>query len=514
MSHRPDAAKESLLFAAERWTPADAEVWTRWRTSLTKRQREDALLPLQAALSGLVAFRHLENHPLSESVSDFRPHLHAVRVSYAWALELVVQLGGDATPDRALHSVGDPLEEPRSSLKSLERSLRDAHRVSERLLELPLIDAGAFQSSSDLFLRDLARNPFFHPPEPLEFTNVADLVKPDALNPELESWKSEAAKMTTVIGFLALLRAHRYLGIADHQIFEPDGLYRAHIVLASVRRELRTLTRFLLVQGVEAFADELEVRLLSFDAHHITGARAEITRTSKELRALRESVEALAMGIHSKVRSALDGALPEPDIERGFALPAERMRNGIREVRANIKDAAKQLRTLLRPVQSERKSERVKKNVQQDIWAFRFILRAFIAKARVAPVDVDRWSALDGLQFVVEFVRHFRVFGPRLTEATEYERRAALAHAVSALSRLEAVDAAKLDLAIEECARFLEHLNEAMAEMPDSLLAPFDKNKAAAELRGYLLAARDRSAADRAAAAAFGVIDPRRAEAG
>jgi len=72
----------------------------------------------------------------------------------------------------------------------------------------------------------------------------------------------------------------------------------------------------------------------------------------------------------------------------------------------------------------------------------------------------------------------------------------------------------QLDLAIEECARFLEHLDEAMAEIPDSLLAPFDKNKAAAELRGYLLAARDRNAGDRAAAAAFGVLDPRRAEAG
>jgi hypothetical protein len=514
MSLRPDAAKEGLLFAAERWTPADAELWGRFREALTKKQREDALLPLQAALSGLVAFRHLENHPLSESTSDFRPHLHAVRVSYAWALELLVRLGGGAERDRTLHPVGEPLGEPESSLKALERSLRDAHRVSERLLDLPLVDAGAFQASSDLFLRDLARNAFFHPPEPLEFSNVAELVRPAGLTPELESWKSEAAKMTTGIAFLALLRAHRYLGIADRQIFEDDGFYRAHIVLASVRRELRTLTRFLLVQGVEAFADELEARLLSFDAHHITGARAEITRTSGELRALRESVETLAMGIHSKVRSALDGALPDPDCERGLALPAERMRNGIREVRETVKDAAKQLRVILGPARAEPKSERVKKNVRQDIWAFRFILRAFIAKASVTPINVDRWSNLDSLKFVAEFVRHFRVFGPRLGEATQYERRGPLALAVNALARPEAIDASKLDLAIEECAGFLEHLDGALAEMPHSLLVPFDKRKAAAELRGYLLAARDRSSADRVAAGAFGVMDSGRAEAG
>ena len=190
------------------------------------------------------------------------------------------------------------------------------------------------------------------------------------------------------------------------------------------------------------------------------------------------------------------------------------MRNGIREVRETVKDAAKQLRVILGPARAEPKSERVKKNVRQDIWAFRFILRAFIAKASVTPINVDRWSNLDSLKFVAEFVRHFRVFGPRLGEATQYERRGPLALAVNALARPEAIDASKLELAIEECAGFLEHLDGALAEMPHSLLVPFDKRKAAAELRGYLLAARDRSSADRVAAGAFGVMDSGRAEAG
>ena len=82
-----------------------------------------------------------------------------------------------------------------------------------------------------------------------------ELVRPDGLVPELESWKSEAAKMTTLVAFLALLRSHRFLGIADRQIGEAQGVYRAHIVVATVRRELRTVTRFLLVQGVETCAD-------------------------------------------------------------------------------------------------------------------------------------------------------------------------------------------------------------------------------------------------------------------
>jgi hypothetical protein len=517
MNSSPSAAEEGLLRSAERWTPADAEVWGRWRESLRAEQRADALLPLQAVLSGLVAFRHLENHPLSAPVTDFRPHLHAARVAYDWALQLVAQLRSDNAPERRLQAVREPLGEPESSLRALERSLTDARRVSERLLELPVVDAGAFQASCDLFLRDIARNAYFQPPEPLEFSNITELVRPDELTPELESWKSGAAKMTTLVAFLTLLRGHRFLGIADRQIRDDDGLYRAHIVVAAVRRELRTLTRFLLVQGVETFADELEARVLSLDADRITGARTEITRVSNELTELRESVEALAMNLHAKMRTALDGALPELHPERGYALPAERMRNGIREVRTTVKDAAKQLRSLGRPIReprAERKSERVRKTNHQDIWAFRFILRAFVAKASVASVGADYWSDAGSLEFVAEFVRHFRVFGPRLTRATDYPRRGPLTRAMSPLSRQETVTAESLNLAAHECILFLEHLDRALAEVPHSMLAPFDKSKAATELRGYLAVARDHTAADRAAAGAFGLTDPSRAQAG
>jgi hypothetical protein len=66
---------------------------------------------------------------------------------------------------------------------------------------------------------------------------------------------------------------------------------------------------------------------------------------------------------------------------------------------------------------------------------------------------------------------------------------------------------------MQECALFLEHLDEALADVRPSLLAPFDKDRAASELRGYLSAARDRATEDRIAAGAFGSIEPGRAKA-
>jgi hypothetical protein len=59
----------------------------------------------------------------------------------------------------------------------------------------------------------------------------------------------------------------------------------------------------------------------------------------------------------------------------------------------------------------------------------------------------------------------------------------------------------------------LEHLETVLADVPPSLLAPFDKDRAASELRGYLLAARDHATAARTAAGSFGLVDPGNAQA-
>ncbi|MDH3655291.1 MAG: hypothetical protein OEN21_13545 [Myxococcales bacterium] len=465
MNSNRNAASEGLLSSAEHWSPADAELWCRWRESLTAEQRSDALLPLQALLSGLVAFRDWENQARPGLGIDFYQHLHAVRTGYDWAIRLVARLRSNGAPQSAL--VGVPLGEPESSLRALERSLRDALGVAERLLERPGVDAGTFQEACDLFLRELGRNPFFQPPEPLEFSNTAELLRPEGLTPELESWESEATKTATMIAFLALLRDHRFLGIADGQLREPDGVFHSHLVAAAVRRELRVLSRFLLVQGVETFADELETRLLS--------------------------VEAIATSIHAKSRSLLNDPLPEPAALGSDDLAAERMHQGIVELRATVRDAAKKLHALGRPARAERaerQSERVQRNLHQEIWAFRLILQAFLAKAWASDA---RSNDGGGLDFTGEFLRHFRLFGLRLSRGTKYPRRGPLTRAVSALNERDSIDEAMIALAAGECRLFLEHLDDALADLPESALEPFDKTKAAAELRAYLTAVKEQN---------------------
>ena len=478
MTPRPHLAEEGLLSWIERWAPTEAEIWGRWRRSLSSGQREAALLPLQAALAGLAAFRHLENHPPAAAVIDFRPHLHAMRVTCAWALGLARELGADHPPERGLRPVGATTIEPSASLDALGRSLGDALRVSERLLDLPSVDSDAFAASCDLFLRDLSRNAYFRPSDPLEFANVTELIGPERFPAHLASWRHDAAKTTTIVAFLSLLRSHRYLGIADHQMSEDEGIYRAHVVLAGTRRELRTLTRFLMVQGEEV-------------------------------------VEPLAMEVHDAVRAGLADPLPTLGGAQSLAAPSERLRNGIRQVRGTVKEAAKRLRDLAAPPEPERverSSERVQKNLQQDIWAFRFILRGFIAKASAHRPGGHGAKGAEGLGFACEFARHFRAFGPRLAKGTDYPQRGPLIRAVSALSRRSEIDEESLGRAAQECARFVEHLDQAL-EGVDSQVS-FDKRRAAAELRGYLEGARDRFSSGPPPTGTFGLGDEDQAEAG
>ena len=474
MKPRPSSAEEGPLSWIERWSPEDAELWWQWRRSLSRQQGAGTLLSLQAALSGLVAFRRPEHHPVSAPGDDCRPQLHAVRATYAWALELARELqsgDGSRPPLRAVQSSG---RGPETSLDALCRSLRDALRICERLLDLPIVDAGVFGSSCDFFLRDLRRNAFFDPPEPLEFVDAAELLGAERFLVGFDASKRDASKTATVVAFLALLRCHRFLGIADDQMAELDGLYRAHVVMAGARRELRTLIRFLVLQDAEAFAGRLERDLTSLAAHEI------------------------------------DNPLPAPNVSRGLALAAERTRNEIRELRRSVKATARRLRDIEAPSlpeRNERQSGRVRKSLHQEVWAFRFILRAFLAKASALPV-VEGIHDPGQLAFAGEFVRHFRAFGPRLAKGTEYPHRGPLTTAVSALTRREAIDEETLAFAIEECERFAEHLERALTDDAGLSRNAFDKREAADALRAYLTSAKEHVPAERPPTGTFGGFGP------
>lgn len=410
-------ADEGLAAWVERWAPSDLSVWTHWRASLPPESRSDALFPLQAALCGLDALRSFENQSLEMGKFDFREHLHAACATYAWALQLSDELRASSMQTGV---------EPLGSLDALRVSLADAAHVSERLLDLSAIDAESFHSSLDMFLRDLHRNAFFRPPRALEVSTDP---------------------------FVALLRAHRFVGVAAQQLDQIDGAALAVVILAAVRRDLRELTHALLTERHDAVAAELEPALSVLDG---TG---------------------MILG---------DGAT-RTDFK-------EQMRDRLYDLRDSLKRTAKRLRgsgeDIAADETSRRHSERVPIDLTREVWAFRFIVRAFLAKARAISADAIASPSATPLDFIGEFVGHYRVFGPRLVKGTAYEERGALTRVVTALSQPEDLNGEALEHALVECERFAEHLESFLAARSDSDGMAFDKQRAAEQLKGYLESAK------------------------
>jgi hypothetical protein len=406
------AADEDLAAWIERWVPTDLAVFDHWRASLPPELRREALFPLQAALSGLDALRSFENQSLETATFDFHDHLYGACATYGWALRLSDELRAGS------REVG---VEPLQSLDALRVSLADAAHVSDRLLELSLVDAGSFHSTCDMFLRDLSRNDFFRAPRALEVSNDP---------------------------FLTLLRAHRFVGIAALRLDGEEGASIARVVVAAVRRDLRELVHFMNVNGNDSATRDLSTVLSLVDA------------------------DDMLLGIVAR----------EPDASM------ERFRNRLDGLRGAIKSAAKRLRgSGDEPERAFERShsERVPVDLTPEIWAFRFIVHAFLAKIS-ALSEMSEPPDESQLAFVPDFVGHFRAFGPRLAKGTDYPARAALVQAVSAISHTEDIDAQRLERAFVECDHFAEHLESVLSERVDAETSAFDKERAAEELRVYL----------------------------
>lgn len=470
MQTHPDTADEGPFSWLERWAPEDARAWHDWRRGLSSTVRIGALIPLQATLTGLAALRRDTASEHDESGSDWWPHARAVEVTLDWSLSLTDACRSDNPrphgPDAAL------LELRRSLLQTLT-PIRSASRLRP-------LGRDELAASLESFLDELETNRFFRPPAPLEFCNLEDLVGPELLGADLHGW-NDTRSTAAVVAFLSLLRSHRYLGVADREIAHEDGVYRAHVVLTGVRRELLALADLLGTQGADAFPDEPE------------------------------AAESLAALLAVSVRATRREHVPESMVRGSLALPAERLRNVIRELRDRVKHSAKRIRNLAAPAERRpvpRASERVPRDLSADVWSFRLIARAFLDKAEAAATGPDAWTDRERFVFASEFARHFRKFGPRLAKGTDYDRRGPLVAAVSLLSNRDGIDAERLGVAAHECERFVQHLDGVLDETRRLGGIEFDKRAAAAELLAYLAESSRRSSAP-PAAGVFGETRPR-----
>ena len=127
--------------------------------------------------------------------------------------------------------------------------------------------------------------------------------------------------------------------------------------------------------------------------------------------------------------------------------------------------------------------------LRRDIWIFQQVLRAFLALAEQGPRGSDTWAGAGGLQFVRDFLQHFRAIGYQLVRAHDYPRLNAYLESLEELRDVDLLEPSRLLRVAEESksfARFLGELFERVGNRAELRGVAFDRQTAGEVLKIYL----------------------------
>ncbi len=491
-----------------------------WFAGLQLENKEDALFELEMLLKGLACFGNPRNHPgpprrQPAAQQDFQPEIRVVRDTIDRCVSLVQKLLGDKDRAYAFTKYLETVlpadaertrlvreqvaqDTPEDSLFVLRNAFSSYLEICDALVRLGRTPHRLYLATMATIVREIGRNVHFNPLVELEFRAELDRVKSAEIVDALEAIESDAAHRIMSLTFLTLFRALRYLQLVDLHSFDKATIPLAYVILTVLRSDLRTLTRFAMKRAGGAMADSLERELLGIPATELNRREGELEQTAATLTALRGTLEATANILRIEVRRALDRTLPSVDsIKNAEIGPA--LRTASASLRASIQHAILVLYSELAPkrpqptlADTESARRAIGERLRGDVWMFIQVLRAFLAKARVATEVVDAWGARGDFSFVRQFLTHFRALGYPLVRVSQYEHVAPLLLALESIRDVELLDPVRLSDAVVEATRFYERLEAMFDEISrrDELVSvPFDRTNAAEALKIYLGAA-------------------------
>ncbi len=489
-----------------------------WYGALPWDKKEETLFELEALLKGVACFGNARNHPgqpdaRSTVAQDFQELLRVLRDAAQRVVQLTRQLLGDKerayTFTRYLESVlpedsarGRLIQEqltqdtPEEALFLLRNAFGHFLDLSEGLLRLGRISNRVYTAYHGILVREVGRNAFFNPLMALEFRSEFDRIRSVEVLDALHSIESESAHRVCALSFLTLFRGLRYLQLIDQYAAEPASTRRAYLVLAALRSDLRTLTRYLAQRAAEAMADGYEAELLSIPASDLAKAFDDLSEEAHSLIRLRGTLENVANTLRVEIRRAFDHDLASPEAKLSDRELGPQMIIATASMRASIQHALRQLCVEIRPDMPPPELERdvdarraTSERLRREVWMFQQILRAFLAMSEATHTDPDQWQGPSSFQFVRDFLGHFRAIGYQLVRAHDYDRLDSFLRAVEELRDVDLYETTRMRAAIEESENFYSFLGELFeqvsqrAELRDR---PFDKTAAKEMLRIYL----------------------------
>jgi hypothetical protein len=247
-------------------------------------------------------------------------------------------------------------------------------------------------------------------------------------------------------------------------------------------------------------ADGLERELMEVPAAALREHHDHWARRAATLLSLRRTLETIANTLRIEIRKTFERELPTPTDAPADDVLAPLLVTAAASLKATLHHAIYDLCAELSPgstlpelASTEASRAAASVRLRRDVWMFKQILRAFLAKAQASNGDeLDQWSSASSFVFVREFLDHFRAIGYQLVRRSDYDR---LDHFISALETLRDADLLNEERmwdAVSECQAFYEYLERLFAQISrreELRDLPFDKKHAAETLRVYLGAA-------------------------
>ncbi len=492
-----------------------------WYANLSWERKEESLFELEMLLKGFACFGNPRNHPgplrTSTGIAhDYREELRILRDAIDEGVRHIKMLLGSkerafvfsryletVLPEDAVRSrlVQEQLSQdsPDESLFVLRNAFAGALEIADGLLRLPRVSHRLYAAFLGSLTREIARSVYFNPLVTLEFRPEFDRIRNARVLETLHNIESEAAHRIAALSFLGFFRVLRYAHLVEEYASRPETARRAYVILAVLRSDVRALVQFLTRRAGEVLANGLEREILAVPAHAIGERHASILETATTLSSLRATLVSLANAYRVEIRRVFERDLVAPDT----SVPDDELRKklveGCRSIRGSTHHAIATLVRELDPTgkvpslgDDEGGRASASERLRRDIWMFAQVLRAFLAKAHVTRVEQDRWSSLQGFQYVREFLGHFRAIGYQLLRYSEYEHFDRFLSALESLRDVDLLEPDKLERAVLECADFqvfLEDLFVRVSRRAELRGVPFDKRAAAETLKIYLGAA-------------------------
>lgn len=499
--------------AMRRETAAAREAWF---AALSLDRKEDVLFEFETLLKALVAWSNPRNHPRRSGVvrsadRDFQPHVLITRAIIARSLALSNQLLGTqrggalvgrnlaSSPQRDAAFVAPTTDSPVDALLALRCALGVHLEILDGVARSETVPYRLFFAVSEAARREIAGNVFFNPLQLLEFRPEFDRVRSSEMLDALQATDGDVAHRAVALALLAQHRLVRLTQLLVHTAVDPTSSRRAYAILAVIRVEQRALSEALRGVATGGFADALERELLGIPANELKQRYEPLSREIERHRALRDTLLATAASLAAESRWALTNRVSpcedpasHSDLSAQCALVAQRFKETAHDNMLQL------VSTLRGAVDAERlfgdKSARraASERAREQAWLFLVVLRAFLAKLKLAPNEPEgSWSFEPETRYVIEFVAHFERLGRAVATRSEYPDAQRLEHTVLALVETDMPSRAELIAADRECAAFANWLKgwvEQLGRRDELRAIPLDRAAAAETLRANLVA--------------------------